>query len=264
VPQILIDFLALERLFDLTGKTHLNLPERQLANELAYLVADKMWRDLGDEATDGEVYNIGQSNYEAGCYALNLVGVYQQGKHYTVHKVVVPLDGVRQHMASLVEVSKDALDELLSAIIENYVSYEGTLSGGRRSFLINKSLARAADLLVANGFAEKQEDKFRWTEKIGPIMKRWYIWDENGECRAEREQELREENAAKMAEILPWVVRRKAVAALNKRDHLTAMRILSNHWDGEQWTSFPFTRKKSGGHNAIDLRTLKLLIQKLD
>lgn len=254
----------MEGLFDLADETYLNLPERQLATELAYLVADKMWRDLGGEATDGEVHNIGQSNYEAGCYALNLVGVYQQGKHYTVHKVVVPLDGVRQHMSSLVEVSKDALNELLSAFIENYVSYDGTLSGGRRPFLVNKNLSRVAGLLVANGFAEKQEDKFRWTEKIGPIMKRWYIWDENGECRAEREQELREENAAKMAETLPWFVRRKAVAALRKRDHLTAIRILSNHWDGEQWTSFLFLGRKSGGHNQVDLRTLQLLIGKLD
>ena len=113
---------------------HLNLPERQLANELAYLVADKIWRALGREAVDGEVWDNGQSNYEAGCWALRLVGVYQQGKQYTCHKVVVPLDGVRQHMASLEDVSKDALDELLSAFIENYISYEGTLSGGRRSF----------------------------------------------------------------------------------------------------------------------------------
>jgi len=248
----------------LTDETHLNLPERQLANELAYLVADKMWRDLGDAAIDGEVWNIGQSNYEAGCYALNLVGVYQQGKQNTVHKVVVPLDGVRQHMASLAEVSKDALNELLSAFIGNYVSFEGSLSGGRHSFLVNKNLARVADLLVANGFAEKQKDKFKWTEKIGPIMKRWYIWDEDGECRVECEQELREENAAKMVETLPWVVRRKAVAALKQREHLTAMRILSNHWDGEKWTSFPFLGKKSGRHNQLDLRTMKLLIRKLD
>lgn len=244
--------------------THLNLPERELTNELAYLVADKMWRDLGDDITDGEVYNIGQSNYEAGCFALNLVGVYQQGKHYTVHKIVVPLDGVRQHMASLESVSKEALDKLLSAFIENYVSYDGTLSGGRSSFLVHKSLARVADLLVANGFLEKHQDEFKWTEKIGPVMKRWYIWDEYGECRAEREQLLREETATKMAETLPWIVRRRVNAAMKNREHLTAMRILSSHWDGEQWLSFPFMGKKPQADNRVDLRTLKLLIRKLE
>lgn len=244
--------------------THLNLPERELTNELAYLVADKMWRDLGDEVTDGEVYNFGQSNYEAGCFALNLVGVYQQGKHYTVHKVVVPLDGVRQHMASLESVSREALNELLSAFIENYVSYEGTLSGGRSGFLVHKGLARVALLLVANGFLEKNQNEFKWTEKIGPVMKRWYIWDENGECRAEREQLLREETAMKMAETLPWIVRRRVNAAMKNREHLTAMRILYSHWDGEQWLSFPSMGKKSQTDNRVDLRTLKLLIRKLE
>ncbi len=243
---------------------HLNLPERELTNELAYLVADKMWRDLGDDITDGEVYNIGQSNYEAGCFALNLVGVYQQGKHYTVHKIVVPLDSVRQHMASLKSVSRKALNELLSAFIENYISYDGTLSGGRSSFLVHRSLARVADLLVTNGFLEKHQDEFKWTEKIGPVMKRWYIWDEDGECRAEREQLLREVTATKMAETLPWIVRRRVSAALKDREYLTAMRILSSHWDGEQWLSFPSMGKKPQADNRVDLRTLKLLIRKLE
>lgn len=243
--------------------TQLNLPERELANELAYLVADKMWRDLGDDITDGEVYNIGQSNYEAGCFALNLVGVYQQRKHYTVHKIVVPLEGVRQHMANLESVSREALNELLSAFIENYVSYDGTLSGGRSSFLVHESLARVADPLVANGSLEKHQDKFKWTNKIGPVMKRWYIWDEDAECRAEREQLLREETATKMAETLPWIVRRKVNAAMKNQDHLTAMRILSSHWDGEQWLSFPLMGKKPQADNRVDLRTLNLLVRKL-
>lgn len=252
------------RLLDLSNDTHLNLPERELANELAYLVADKMWRDLGHDITDGEVYNIGQSNYEAGCHALNLVGVYQQGKHYTLHKVVVPVDGVRQHMASLEIVSREAFNELLSAFIENYVTYDCTLSGGRRGFPVNRKLARVANLLVTNSFAENHNDGIRWTEKIGPIMKRWYIWDQNGECREEREQILRNETAAIMAETLPWVVRRKVDAALKNREHLTAMRILSNHWDGEQWLSFPFMSKETGADNRIDLRVLKLLVRKLE
>jgi len=248
----------------LDDKTHINLPERELANELAYLVADKMWRDLGNNVADGKVYNIGQSNYEAGCLALNHVGVYLQGEHYTVHKIVVPLDGVRQHMASLASVSREALNELLSAFIENYVTYDGTLSGGRRSFLVQKNLTRAANLLVANGFLEKHQDEFKWTEKIGPVMKRWYIWDENGECPAEREQLLREETAAKMAETLPWIVRRRVNAAMKNGEYLTAMRILSSHWDGEQWLNFPTMSKKSQVQNRLDLRTLKLLIRKFE
>ena len=248
----------------MSNDTLLNLPERELANELAYLVADKMWRDLGHNITDGEVHNIGQSNYETGCHALNLVGVYQQGKHYTLHKVIIPVDGVHQHMASLEIVSKDAFDELLSAFIENYVSYDGTLSGGRSAFPVDRNLAKVENLLVGNGFAESLKNEMRWTEKIGPIMKHWYIWDQNGECRVEREKISRDETVAAMAQTLPWVVRRKVDAALKNNDRLTAMRILSNHWDGEQWKSFPWTSKKAGAGNRIDLRLLKLLVRKLE
>lgn len=67
----------------MNDETPLILPEHQLANELAYFVARKLWRDLGENLVDGEIYNIGQSNYEAGCTSLNLVGIYKQGKHYT-------------------------------------------------------------------------------------------------------------------------------------------------------------------------------------
>ena len=63
-------------------------------------------------------------------------------------------------------------------------------------------------------------------------MKRRYIWDENGECRVKREQVLRDEIAAKMAKTLPWIVGRKVDVALKNHEHLTAMRILSSHWDG--------------------------------
>jgi hypothetical protein len=158
---------------------HLNLPERELANELAYLVAAKMLRDL-EPSKHGGLYNMGQSNYEAGCYALNLVGVFQQAAHYTVHEVVVPLDGIRQHMEGLDHVSREALNELLSAFIENYVTYEGILSGWRGAYSAHKSLQKVLNLLVATGFAEKQADQYKWTTKIQPIMQHWYIWDENG------------------------------------------------------------------------------------
>lgn len=245
----------------------INFPERQLANELAYLVADKMWRDLGDDVTDGEVYNIGQSNYEAGCYALNLVGVYKQGKHYTLHKVVVPVADVRRHMRTLEIVSRQAFNELLSAFVENYVSYDGTLSGGRRSFSVHENLSKVANLLVTNGYAEKRQDGFIWTDKIGSVMKRWCIWDKDGKCREERERDAREEAATNMADTLPGVVRRKINTALKTRNHATVMDIISKHWDGVQWLTFPSvtkTRNSSASANRIDFRLLKLFIQKIE
>ncbi len=241
----------------------LTLPERALANELACLVADKMWRDLGVDTIAGEVHNLAQSNYEAGCHALTLVGVYKKGKHFTLFKVVVPVDGVRQHMESLETVSREALNELLSAFVENYVSHDGSLSSGRRCFPVHPNLTRAANLLAANGFAEKQQDEFKWTEKIAPIMKRCYIWNENGECWAEREQVLRDETAANMAETMPWFVRRKVDAALKKQKHLSAIKILSKHWNGEKWLMFPIFGRKYWKYNQVDIRLMKSIIQKL-
>lgn len=251
------------RLHDLNDETRLSLPERQLANELAYWVAAKMWHDLGEYITDGEVYDIGQSEYEGGCDVLKLVGVYQQGKHNNLYKVVVPLDSVQRHMASLAIISRETLNKLLYSFIKNYVSYDGALSGGRQSFTVHQNLSKVANLLVTNGFAEKHQDGFEWSEKIDPIINRLHMWDEDGELWAE--EISREETSASMAETLPWLVRRKVDAALKTRNYDAAMNILSNHWDGEQWLRFRFISKaKPGVDNRIDLRVLRLLVRKLE
>ena len=96
-------------------------------------------------------------------------------------------------------------------------------------------------------------------------MKRWYIWDDNGECRAEGEEILQENTATSMVEILPRLIRRKVDAALKTRNYVAAMNILTIHWGGQKWLSFhSISKAKPGIHNRIDLRLLKLLVRKLE
>jgi hypothetical protein len=87
---------------------------------------------------------------------------------------------------------------------------------------------------VNSGFTEKHQDEFKWADKISPIMKRWYIRDDNGECRAESEEILQENTAASMVEILPRLIRRKVDAALKTRNYVAAMNILTIHWGGQK------------------------------
>ncbi|MVO17115.1 hypothetical protein [Parasedimentitalea huanghaiensis] len=220
----------------------LNLPERLLANELAELVAKKM--DIELDRVDGEIYNIGQSNYECGCLALNLVGVYRQAQHYTRHQIVVPVERVAQHMSGADVVSRKAFDTLLSAFIENYITYGGGLSGYRSVVTVPSSLLKALKLLVKCGYSEQVEGGFRWTEKIAPTMQRWYIWDKNGICKEEQVDRREIATAAQLEKTIPSSVRRKLVTAMRSGDPRAPYRVLQKHLDGTEWRQLSLFRKQ--------------------
>lgn len=244
----------------------INLPERQLAEELAVLVAEQMWDALGNNLVDGEIYNIGQSNFEEGCHALNLVGIYKVAQHYTRHKVIVPLDHVSEHMKGLNAVSRDALDALLSSFIENAISYRGELSGTRNVFSVPKKLQKAANLLAHCGYMEKLADGFLWTEKISSIMQHWYIWDESGACRLEQEEILLKEQAKHLATSLPLTVRRKVIRALKAGHPENALIEIGRHWDGNEWKQFPIMGRRPDIRKVgkpLDLRAIKFLFELL-
>lgn len=161
------------------GAPTLDAQERQLAEELAYLVACRMQSHL--EILDGKVYNFGTSNYEAACTALNLVSVYETFGHYTVYSVVVPTEKVRQHMKTLPSISRQALEELIYAFLINYCDFnqprlEPTLGG----FFVPEALLRAVKLLANCGYAHQSCDQYVWDKKIYPYLHRCYFFDEDG------------------------------------------------------------------------------------
>ena len=223
-----------------------------------------MWDDLGHDLVDGEIYNIGQSNYEEGCYALNLVGIYKQASHYTRHYVVVMPDRVPEHMQSLEVVSRDAFDALLSAFIENYISYDGGLTGSRKPFPISKKLQKPMRLLVMCGYVEKKTDCYCWTEKIGPIMRRWHIWDESGVNLEEQDERRFREAAERLAASVPPLIRRRLIKAMVSRDLVTAFEIVRSHLDGDKWHDLPVLVKPDAAANdaeLIKIQTLKKFLQ---
>lgn len=222
----------------------LNLPERLLANELAKLLAEKMDVDL--QRVDGEVYNIGQSNYECACYALNLVGIYQQAGHYTRHRIMVPAELVAQHMMNLEGVSRKAFDALLSAFVENYIGYDGRLTAYRRDFRVQKKFLNALNLLAKSGYAEQAEGSFRWTEKIAPPMRRWHYWDENNVCKAEQVDILETAIAVQLEQSIPPRIRQKLISAIRSRDPRKEHLILQRHLNGMEWREFPMFQRKVG------------------
>ena len=227
----------------MTQGIELTETERQLANELAFLVSKKMWEDLSHSLYDGKLHDLAQSNYEVGCSSLLSVGVYKGAEHPTLHEVIVPVERVLEHMQSLEEVERESFDELLSGFIENYISYGGGLAGHRRAFQVPIDLEKVADLLVLCGYADREGMEIRWTEKISPIMVRWYIWDADGNCLAERWQLEREEAARKFVDELPTSLQRRLKKTLRTKGELSAVEDLQRHWNGQRWTYFPRFRK---------------------
>lgn len=228
----------------------LNLPERLLAIELATPLARKLDDDL--DRVDGEIYNIGQSNYECACYALDLVGVYQQAQHYTRHKVTVPVERVEEHMAELKAISREAFDTLLSAFIVNFIHYgSGELTGYRSVFPVPKHFVKALKLLVSCGYAEQSDIGFRWTDKIAPTMRRWHIWDDSGVCKQEQIALREDAIVAKLENTIPTSARSKLLAAMRTDDSQKPYNVLQAHLNGDQWLQLPLS---STGNTQIERR----------
>lgn len=243
----------------------LNLPERLLANKLAELLAQKMESDL--PRVDGEIYNLGQSNYECACRALNLVGVFQQAEHYTRHKIVVPAGRVPQHMGNLDAVTREAFETLLSAFIENFIGFD-SLTAYRCDFVAPERFTAVLTLLVSCGYAEQIVERFRWTEKIAPWMQRWHYWNHENICQAEQADQQETAIANELEASMPPRIRRKLVSALRSMDPRPAFEILERHLHGRQWREFPFFYKSASPEDdgatvnpAVKMKLFKLLKQ---
>lgn len=238
-----------------------SLPERKLAEEIAGLIAEGLWDDLGPPDADGTVYNIGMSNYEAACQALNLVNVYQQREHYTVHHVVVSVEAVRTHVAALEAVSKKALDELLSAFIANFIGHWGTLSGTRQKFAPPDNLSKVLILLAKCGYAKQVGEDYQWSDKIGPLMQRWYIWTEADVSSFDIAQTEYDAQSKAMAATMPETVKRKVRAKLAAGSSLRAISVIKKHWDGERWLTFPKRAQEGKSTSDLDMGTAKALLE---
>ncbi len=214
----------------------LTLPERQLANEMAVLLAAFMWDRLGGELMDGQIYNIGQSNFEWGCDALNRVGVYKQGKHYTLHHPIVAVSDVRAHMEALEEVDRAAFESLLTALLDNFIDYGSGLSASRQPFDIPVDLHRLAKLLDQCGYATWDGKELQWTDKPAPQMQLRYLWEEDGTCSADLEAQAIEAEAQALIDRMPDVLRRKLRKAHAVGGDFRAIEVMQRHWTGTGWS----------------------------
>lgn len=192
----------------------LTLPERQLANEMAVLLTGYMWECLGKELYEGHVHNGGQSNFESGCRALNLVGIYQQGKQYTVHLPLVSVAEARGHMEALAEVDRDAFEYLLRAAVSNFVGFSGALSSTRLPFEVPPDMQVLAGLLAQNGYATWDGVHLQWTNKPAPQMWDAYLWDEDCSSFSDRLNAAVKANAQQLAKSLPEKVRHEVIELL--------------------------------------------------
>jgi len=241
----------------------LTLPEIEFAKEASVLIAEKMWRALAPLSDGSEIYDIGQSNFEEGCSALRDVGVYGKGSFNNGHEVLVPVDRVREHVESLESISKATFDELLSAFIVNFIDY-GDLSGTRGAFAPPDDLLTAMKLLEHCGYAASAFDGYRWLEKISPVMRNWYIWDDDDECDAEKRQLALRSQAEELAASMPWVVRQRILSKMRTDSVIDGVAEMYKYWSGTEWHYFPradwaFSNRSRDGH--VDLQVMRAVGQ---
>ncbi|MBF9036870.1 hypothetical protein HKCCE2091_21775 [Rhodobacterales bacterium HKCCE2091] len=215
----------------------LTLPERQLAAVLAVHVADKNARCL--DLHEGVYHDMGQSNFEEGCAALNLCGVYERQQHHALHRELVPVDCVAGHMAALDHVSRVAFDALLSAFIENAITYDAVLSDTRGTFRAGATVSSAMSLLARCGYAERDGDGYRWTDRIAPVMRRWHLWDETDACIADGERTAAEAKARALLDTMPPALRRRMQDTLARNGQLRLIQALRAHRHEDRWLDLP-------------------------
>ncbi|WP_300037638.1 hypothetical protein [uncultured Roseobacter sp.] len=243
----------------------LTLPERQLAAEIAGLLAEGLWRDLGPPDDRCEIYNIGMSNYEAACHALNLVDVYRQGEHYTVHQALVPSEAVRTHVAALDTVSKEDLACMLSAFVANLIGHWGAISGTRETFAAPSGTTKVMKLLAKCDYASQTGDTYQWTDKMSVFMRQWCIWSDADFSLMDAAHARHSAQSNVMAATMPEIVKKSVRAELAAGSVLRAISVIKKHWDGERWLELPNHSQGEGkSPSRLDLRTAKALLQKLE
>lgn len=154
--------------------------ERKLANELACLISQKLWKELEHCMVEGDIYNLGMSNYEDGCYALQAAGIYKQIQGNVRFQILVPVEDVAMHMELTKELDRNTFDLLLEAFVSNFVLHKDLFASHRNTFSVAREHENAAELFVLNGYAEFYNSGIHWTDKIAETMIECSVWNEDG------------------------------------------------------------------------------------
>lgn len=196
-----------------------------------------------DGKKGGFVMRTCPSDWEAAEKALLDIGVMrmeQVGADRSLTRAVFSMDA--DEMPGFLATSIDNGDPRVARLIEAFVAiacggYEPfPLSESRDWFKPPPHYESAMTWLAHHGYAERNNETFRWTEAVGPAMRAWYLWTEHGQPLAGAESARLDEESRLAWSGMPETLKR--AIKLNRISFNDLVKALALGWRDGQWRAY--------------------------
>lgn len=212
----------------------------RLHGHLAAALANHLVRLSGADAParEGDTFWHGaQSDFEVAHDALEAVGVFlprsDAGGGATNVFVVDAAD--MPDLLAAGETPDDAAARLREAFVRVACGYGG-LSDALDWFVSPPHWRMAMNHLAREGYALRDGDRFRWTERIGPAMRSAYLWNEAGQSLGTLAQADFERDVELAWRTMPDTLR-EAIRS-SRIGFIELVKVLALSWKEGEWRDF--------------------------
>lgn len=143
------------------------------------------------------------------------------------------------------QTSLPSLSDVTGAFLGVMGEFGSEISVQREAFVVQPRLGRAFKLLVKCGYAQTVGDKVRWTDRIEPLMRTIYAWNDGGETY----EDLYHAEVDEMWRTMPQRFH-NAFFSGGPVDVLSLAAVISRFWYDDKWNDVD---RDAGGAN-ITLR----------
>lgn len=127
----------------------------------------------------------------------------------------------------------ERVGELLLAFVGAACRYYG-VSDEHEAFSVDPPLLPAFEELARHGYVQKTEEKFVWTDKIGPIMRAEDLWNEELISYKTLERKAVHSEAQVAWSTMPEAIKREQLSQRPK-DLRPLYDVLARHWRDGRW-----------------------------
>lgn len=223
-------------------------PELELFNELVAQIATKLielntnhyerpkrWKPGSTNIFGLRFSDMGLSDWEIASSFLCEIGLAEFSNGYVICR----------SLAEQEQLNKDFSKELLDLSVEAFVCVCGDygdniIETSPYPFNPIDRFLPASELLVKNGYMSKSDYLYRWSDKVGKIMTRHFLWKlpnvKEQAFLCEIAEDEKKSLLIQMVKSMPKNIRDYILLA-PEFNLFTLAEIIEKRWDGESWTN---------------------------
>tara|TARA_R110000868_G_scaffold409282_1_gene694493 strand:+ start:2087 stop:2833 length:747 start_codon:yes stop_codon:yes gene_type:complete len=213
--------------------------EGRLCGHLAAALANHLVKAEGSEgpARKGDSFwHSAMTDFEFTHAALEAIGVFPPEKRpdgRTVNAFIVDAEQMPDFLATHDVI--DRVSEILEAFVRVACGYGGLPDRGNR-FDCPENWKVAMKYLSLAGYAEQSGSRFRWTEKVKPMMVAANLWDEKGQALDELTETAFKADVERAWQTMPDTLR-EAIRSSNI-GFIELVKVLALSWKDGRWNDF--------------------------